>query len=30
VADLDFSYFGAREKVKRGLLEITLAAVDGD
>lgn len=29
-ADLEFSYFGAREKVKRGLLEATVATSGGD
>ncbi|MEY2879964.1 MAG: hypothetical protein RLZZ15_2344 [Verrucomicrobiota bacterium] len=29
-ADLEFAYFGAREKVKRGLLEATVATTAGD
>lgn len=29
-ADLDFRYFGGREKVKRGLLEVVLDAPDGE
>ena len=29
-ADLEFSYFGAKEKVKRGLLEATVATAAGD
>lgn len=28
--DLEFAYFGAKEKVKRGLLEVTLATESGD
>ncbi|MEO5961226.1 MAG: endonuclease/exonuclease/phosphatase family protein [Opitutaceae bacterium] len=28
--DLEFPYFGAKEKVKRGLLEVTIATVAGD
>jgi endonuclease/exonuclease/phosphatase family metal-dependent hydrolase len=28
--DLEFTYFGAKERVKRGLLEATLATVGGD
>ena len=29
-ADLEFTYFGAKERVKRGLLEVTITTVDGD
>jgi endonuclease/exonuclease/phosphatase family metal-dependent hydrolase len=29
-ADLQFTYFGAKEAVKRGLLEVTFATADGD
>ena len=29
-ADLEFTYFGAKEKVKRGLLEATIATTEGD
>ena len=29
-SDLEFTYFGAKERVKRGLLEVTIATVEGD